>query len=124
MIGCLFVTTLVCFTVVSAQTVDEIVQKNIGARGLERIRAIKSLRMTAKIHADNLEIPAIFQVKRPGMARADAELQGMKLVKAYDGKSGWQINMFEGKPGPERMTGDDEKDLLKTPPGRKGSSLR
>jgi outer membrane lipoprotein-sorting protein len=99
-------------TTTHAQTVDEIIQKNIAARGgAEKIKSVKSLRMTCKIHVENMEIPGEVVIKRPGMARGEANLQGMKLIKSYDGQTGWEIDMFEGKPDPEKMTDDDEKDM-------------
>ena len=69
----------------AAPTVDELVQKNIAARGgLEKLRAIKSLRMTGKLHSDGIDIPLVIQIKRPAMARGDATLQGQRFVIAFD----------------------------------------
>src|SRR5262245_8605062 len=77
----------------SSQTVDDLIKKNIEARGgIEKLKALKSLRMTGKIHTEGMDIPMVLQVKRPGLVRGEATLQGVSMVKAYDGETAWQIN--------------------------------
>jgi len=112
------VTFLLCAalsTPASAQTVDELINKNIEARGgLVKIKAIKSVRITGKIHSDGMNIPIVIQIKRPGLARGDATLQGLALVRAYDGQTAWQINPFDGIKEAEPMTGYDAKEMIDT----------
>jgi len=61
----------------SAQTVDELIKKNLDARGgVQKIKAIKSIKLTAKVIQQGLEIPIIIQQKRPHMVRLDATFQG------------------------------------------------
>src|SRR5262249_33969964 len=92
-----------------APTVDELIQKNIAARGgLEKLRALKSLKMTGKLRTDGVELPLVVYIKRPGMARGEATLQGMRFVLAYDGEAVWEINAFDGKTAPERLPPDNE----------------
>src|SRR5262249_21767006 len=97
----------------SAQTVDDLIKKNIEARGgIEKLKALKSLGMTGKIHPKGMDIPMGLQVKRPGLVRGEATLQGVSMVKAYDGETAWQINAFEGSKEPEVMTGHDAKEAI------------
>lgn len=97
----------------SAQTVDELIKKNIEARGgLEKLKAIKTMRVTATIHAEGMTLPLVLQIKRPGMVRGDALFQGRALVKAYDGETAWQINPFEGAMEPAKLTGYDAKEMI------------
>ena len=52
----------------SAQTVDDIIKKNIEAHGgLQKIKAIKSMKVTGKVIPAGLgqEIPLVVQQKRP-----------------------------------------------------------
>jgi len=95
-----------------AQTVDEIVAKNIEARGgMPKIKAVKSLRMTGKMTlGPGLEAPFLIEMKRPNKLRLDATLQGMTLSQAYDGKNGWQINPFGGNKNAEPMSPEDLKE--------------
>jgi len=97
----------------SAQTADELVQKNIQARGgLEKMQAIKSLRVTGKVHTADMEIPVVIQFKRPGLVRAEVSVQGLLVVKAYDGETAWQIDATEGSPDPEKAPENEAKTII------------
>ena len=97
-----------------AQTADELVNKNIQAKGgIDRIKAVKSVRMTGKLNAGGGFTAAETQEnQRPNLVRETFSLQGMTAVTAYDGTTGWQIQPFGGKKDPELMGEDDLKDLL------------
>lgn len=96
----------------SAQTVDELIKKNIDAHGgIEKLKAVKTMKASGKITPQGLEIPIVLQQKRPGMVRMDATFQGKSMVQAYDGTTGWKIDPFQGNPDPEKVAGDDLKDL-------------
>jgi hypothetical protein len=104
----------VCFTPFShAQTADELIAKNIQAKGgMEKIKAIKTLRMTGKFEANGFTAAATQENQRPNLVRETFTLQGMTAVQAFDGTSGWQIQPFGGKKTPELMGEDDLRDLL------------
>jgi Outer membrane lipoprotein-sorting protein len=96
-----------------AQTVDEIIAKNVQARGgLEKLRAIKTLRMTAKFSQGGFRAEFVQENKRDDKVREDFIIQGMAQVQAYDGSSAWQINPFGGRKDPELMSHDDTKSLI------------
>jgi outer membrane lipoprotein-sorting protein len=96
----------------SAQTLDEIVEKNVEARGgKEKLKAVQSVRMTgAMTMGQGTEAALLFEYKRPKMIRQEFTVQGLTAVTAYDGKSGWQIMPFMGKKDPEPMSADDLKE--------------
>ncbi len=106
------VSCLAVFT--QAQTADELVQKNIQAKGgIEKIKAIKSVRITGKLNAGGGFSAATLQEnERPNLVREAFSLQGMTAITAYDGTTGWQIQPFGGHKDPELMGEDDLKDLL------------
>jgi hypothetical protein len=96
-----------------AQTVDEIIAKNVQARGgLEKLRAIKTLRVTAKFSNGNLRAIYVQENKREDKVREEIIIQGMAQVQAYDGSTAWQVNPFNGRKDPELMSRDDAKPLL------------
>ncbi|HEV2468937.1 MAG TPA: hypothetical protein VGS78_07065 [Candidatus Sulfotelmatobacter sp.] len=97
-----------------AQTADELVNKNIQAKGgLEKIHAIKTIRITGKLSGGGGFTAATLQEnQRPNLVRETFSLQGMTAVTAYDGTTGWQIQPFEGHKDPELMGEDDLRDLL------------
>ncbi len=97
-----------------AQTAEELVNKNIQAKGgIEKIKAIKSIRITGKLNGGGGFTAATGQEnERPNLVRETFSLQGMTAVTAYDGTTGWQIQPFGGHKDPEFMGEDDLKDLL------------
>jgi len=97
-----------------SQTADELIAKNIQAKGgLEKIKAIKTLRMTGKFEGGGGFTASVSQEnQRPSLIRQTFSLQGMTAVQAYDGTSGWQIEPFEGHKDPDLMGEDDLRDLL------------
>ncbi len=104
-----------CFGIFSyAQTADELIAKNIQARGgMEKIKAIKTLRMTGRFEGGGGFTASVGQEnQRPNLIRETFTLQGMTVVQAYDGAAGWQIQPFGGRKDPELMGEDDVRDLL------------
>lgn len=96
------------------QNAEELVNKNIQAKGgIEKIKAIKSIRLTGKLNGGGGFTAATLQEnERPNLVRETFSLQGMTAVTAYDGTTGWQIQPFGGHKDPEFMGEDDLKDLL------------
>ena len=96
-------------------TVDALVAKNIEAKGgIDALRAVQSIRFTGKmlVNQGQLELAYTQTKERPGRIRAEATLQGMTLVQAYDGTDGWKISPFGGRKDPEKMSADDAKSLV------------
>lgn len=95
---------------ISAQSVDEILAKYYQARGgLEKIKSVKTLRLTGKISGGGMEFPTVMEQKRPNLMRLEFTLQGLTGIQAYDGKRGWMVMPFGGKKDPEPM----DEDMLK-----------
>jgi hypothetical protein len=95
-----------------AQTVDELIAKNVEARGgLDKMKAVQAVRMSGKMTmGPGIEAPISLEIKRPANIRMEFTIQGMTGVQAYDGKSGWSINPF-GKKEPEPMSPEDLKEV-------------
>jgi hypothetical protein len=98
---------------VPAQSVDEVIANNVKARGgLEKIKAVRSVRTTSKLTQGSFRAAYVQENKRPDRVREEAIIQGLAQVQAYDGKVGWQISPFSGRKDPERMSQDDTKTLV------------
>ena len=97
-----------------AQTADELIAKNIQARGgMEKIQAIKNIRMTGKVRGNRGRIAAVDQENvRPDLVRETLSMQGMTQVDAYDGATGWQIQPFSGRKDPKLMGEDSLRNVL------------
>lgn len=97
----------------NGQTVDEVIAKNVQARGgLEKLKAVKTLRTTVKFSDGGFRAEFRQQNKRPGKVREEFIVQGMAQIQAYDGKTGWQISPFSGRKDPDLMSQDDMKSLI------------
>jgi hypothetical protein len=107
---------LLCLVAQSAfaVTADELAAKNVEAKGgIDKLHAIQSLRLSGRmrIQADTIELGYVALVERPGSIRYEASLQGLTQVQAYDGTQAWQINPFQGRKDPEKLSADDAKGL-------------
>ena len=97
-------------------TVDEIVTRNIEAKGgATALNNLQTLRATGKLLVPiqgRIELGYVQTKKRPDEVRTEASLQGMTQIEAYDGKEGWKVSPFFGRKDPERMSADDVKALV------------
>lgn len=97
----------------AAQTVDEIVAKNIQARGgLDKIHAVKTIRVTGKLSQGDFRAAFAQENVRPNKVREEFILQGMVQVQAFDGKTAWQVSPFGGRRDPDLISADDRKSLV------------
>jgi hypothetical protein len=100
----------------SQPTVDELVAKNIEAKGgATALHDLQSLRLTGKLLVQfgaQIELAYLQIKKRADEVRTEASLQGMTQIQAYDGKEGWTVSPFFGRKDPERMSADDVKALI------------
>jgi hypothetical protein len=103
-----------CFSLLaSSQTAEELVHKNIEAKGgMDKIKAIKTWRMTGKLIGGGITATTGQESMRPNLVRETFSLQGMTAVQAYDGSTGWQVQPFGGRKDPELMGEDDMRDIL------------
>ena len=97
-----------------AQTADEIIAKyltNVG--GMDKIQAVTTLRRTGKVVlGGGFEAGVIQESKRPNKLRQEFVFQGMTGVNAYDGKTGWKIEPWQGKKDPEALSEEEMKQIV------------
>ena len=99
----------------SQPTVDELIAKNVEAKGgASAVHSLQTLRLAGKMLVQEGQIQLTFMQikKRPDEVRTEASLQGMTQVEAYDGKDGWRVSPFFGRKDPERLSADDVKALV------------
>ena len=98
----------------SAQTADEIVEKFIKTvGGMEKIQAVKSLRRVGKYSGGGgFEAVLVEENRRPNLVRQEFVIQGMTGVTAYDGKTGWKIEPWNGKKDAEALSEEEMKGII------------
>ncbi|HEY4841035.1 MAG TPA: hypothetical protein VIH78_03670 [Terriglobales bacterium] len=96
-----------------AQTVDEIIAKNVEARGgADKLKGVQSVKSTAMLAmGPGMEAPGTLIQKRGNLARLEFTIQGLTAIQAYDGAHAWQVMPFMGKKDPELMAADEAKEV-------------
>jgi outer membrane lipoprotein-sorting protein len=107
--------------IVHAQTVDEVVAKNLQARGgAEKLKAMTTTKITGDVEQRGTKIHIVTWAKRPNLMRKEMdatppppspgrasipETTGpVKAVFGFDGNTVWTINPMMGD-GPQQITG-------------------
>lgn len=105
---------LVAGTAAAAPTADEIVAHHVEARGgAARLKALTVLRRSGRLVVPgfNMELAVVEWQSRAGEFRQDVTLQGLTAVQSYDGHEAWQVQPFEGRKDPSRMSADEARAL-------------
>ena len=89
-----------------AQTVDEIIAKNLEAKGgVEKLKSTESVRMTGTATVQGNALPVTTLSKRPNLMRNEIDMGGQKMTQGFDGTSMWiampGIPAQEVPPGPQ-----------------------
>ena len=96
-----------------AQTVDEVIAKNIQAHGgMEKLKAVETLRVTGRFSQGSFRAGFSQENKRPGKVREENTIQGLTSIDAYDGQTGWRVSPFGGRKDPQLLSEDDLKGLV------------
>jgi outer membrane lipoprotein-sorting protein len=101
-----FFLSLIFISATFAQTVDEILAEFFKATGQEKLLATNTFTTKGKIIQGQFEIPFTSYHKRPMKFKYEAEFQGMKIISAFDGETGWSINPMMGSNDPQPMTAE------------------
>ncbi|HYS09925.1 MAG TPA: hypothetical protein VEP66_14350 [Myxococcales bacterium] len=102
-----------------ALTLDEILAKNLAARGgAANVAKLQTLRLTGRAvfsgtgrRGSAIEMAWAQVQKRPGSFRSEVTRQGLTAVQAWNGKEGWKLSPFRGRREPERASQDDARAL-------------
>ncbi|MGE5413963.1 MAG: LolA family protein [Syntrophomonadaceae bacterium] len=107
--GSLLAVGLLAEALASGQTADELIAKNVAARGgYENLKAVQTMRLTGTMKAGDDSLPSVLELKRPNKSRWEFRIEGQAAVQAFDGKEGWAWMPFTGDVEPRPM-GDEER---------------
>ena len=70
---------------------EDILSAYYKANGIDKIKDWQTIISTGKTIAQGTEFPFTYFLKRPGKLRTEAEIQGNKMISAFDGTNGWSI---------------------------------
>lgn len=92
-----------------AQTAEEIVAKNVEARGgAAGWRAVTSMRATGRMEVgQGLSVPFRLELKRPRKMRLELDFDGRTAVQTFDGAAGWKLLPYLGRDAAEPLSGPE-----------------
>ncbi len=91
--------------VAHAQTINEVLEKHFNAVGQEKLSDIKSFYIKAKVSQMGMEMPMEMKIKKPDLFLMTVDVQGQKIMQAFDGQKGWMIIPMMS-PDPQPLEGD------------------
>ena len=94
-----------------AQTLNDVLTKHFKAIGQDKKSEVKSFVIKAKVVQMGMEIPMEMKMKRPNKFRMEMEMQGQKMVQAFDGEKGWMIAPWIS-PDPQDLAGAQLKQAI------------
>lgn len=72
---------------------NELIEKNINARGgYEKLKAVKSLKISGKYVQQGRETPLILTIKRPNFIYGEMLFPTSPMICGYDGETAWWLN--------------------------------
>ncbi len=112
----LVITTLAILVIASmnfvqAQSLDDVLKKHFKAVGQDKLVAAKTYYMKAKLSQMGMDLPMEMKMKRPNKFRVEMEMQGQKMIQAFDGEKGWMIAPWIS-PDPQVLEGDQLKQAM------------
>jgi outer membrane lipoprotein-sorting protein len=90
-----------------AQTVDEIVAKNLQAKGgAQKWQSVSTVKMSGTMTGQGRDAALTVYAKRPNLGRHEVVLPQGKVVQAFDGTTAWGINPLTGNDQPQVFPGE------------------
>lgn len=104
---------IACFTnAVNAQNVDDIVAKHVKAMGGDKLAKLQSMKISAEMDIMNMKVPITTTIVQNKGFRSETTVQGMTVVQAVSGTTGWAINPMTGNTKATALPEDAVKSLV------------
>ena len=105
---------LIMMSVISAQTLDEIVKKYTEANKLDNVANLKTIKITANLSVMGMEMPMVIWMKNPNKIKSVTTFNGQDMIQVFDGTKGYAVNPMTGSTDPVEMTPDQIKQTLRS----------
>jgi hypothetical protein len=107
-------TGLIVMSVVSAQSLEDIVNKYTAANKLDKMSGIKTLKLTGKMSMMGMEMPMEIWMKNPNKIKSVTNISGQEMIQAFNGEKGFMINPMTGSSEPVEMTPDQVQQVTRS----------
>ena len=105
---------LIMMSVISAQTLDEIVKKYTEANKLDQVANLKTIKITANLSMMGMEMPMVMWMKNPNKIKSVTTFNGQEMIQVFDGEKGYIVSPMTGSTDPVEMTEDQVKQTLRS----------
>ncbi len=105
---------LIMMSVISAQSLVEIVKKYTLANKLDNVANLKTIKITANMSMMGMEMPMVLWMKNPNKIKSVTTFSGQEMIQVFDGEKGYVISPMTGSTEPVEMTPDQVKQTLRT----------
>jgi len=92
---------------ISSQDLQEILDNHFETIGQEKLLEAKTVYAKGKIMQMGMELPFEMISKRPNKIKMIIEIQGSKIIQAFDGETVWAVNPLSGSSDPIDVTGPE-----------------
>jgi hypothetical protein len=107
-------TGLIMMSVISAQSLDEIVKKYTAANKLDNVANLKTIKITANMSVMGMEMPMIMWMKNPNKIKSVTTINGQDMIQVFDGEKGYVVNPMAGSTDPVEMTPEQVNQTLRS----------
>jgi outer membrane lipoprotein-sorting protein len=107
------VCALAVSSVAAQQSVDELIAKNLEAKGgLAKLNAVQSMKQVSQFSMSGMAATMTVYSKRPNRVRQEVKIGGQTVISAFDGVTTWVVNPMVGSSRPIAVTGP-QADMLR-----------
>ena len=110
----LTLTCLLTVTLLTAQSLNEIVKNFTVANKLDKITNLQTIKLTGKMSMMGMEMPMVIYMKNPNKIKSVATINGQEMIQVFDGEKGYMINPMTGSSTPVEMGENEAKQLLRS----------
>ena len=107
-------TGLIIMSVISAQSLEEIVKRYTTANKLDKISSLKTIKITGNMSMMGMQMPMTMWMKNPNKIKTVTSVNGQEMIQAFDGVKGYTLNPMTGSSAPVEMTVDEVKQTIRT----------
>jgi len=105
---------LIIMSVISAQSLEEIVKKYTAANKLDKVANLKTIKITGNMSVMGMDMPMVIWMKNPNKIKSVTTVSGQEMVQVYDGEKGYVVSPMTGSSAPVEMTPAQVKQTLRS----------
>ncbi|HQG77469.1 MAG TPA: hypothetical protein PLS58_08260 [Bacteroidales bacterium] len=105
---------LTAVTLLSAQSIEEIVKNFAIANKFDKISGYQTIKIMGKATMMGMEMPIVLYMKNPNKLRSVATIGGQEMIQVFDGEKGWVINPMTGSRTPVELGQEEISQMMRS----------